>query len=355
MPVVALAGGTSISLGRSITTALLNAENGWTPVILSRSTTRPLWLRAVDPTDAIPVVAIDYKSAGSIASALREHGVHTLISVTLAQDGSQGQVQKTLLQAAREAKVKRFAPSCWSFGLKGHETVTWLRLAIEGLWEQCEIAEREDGMQCTRFNCGLFMNYLGIGAHDREAEKKLSDEEKLEKMKQGGGYIPGDDMACEGVDRSGDMPDGSGTFLLSLGSASAEVPVTENGGYPNFSMTTIRDVGRFVAASLELERWVDDLSMVGDTVRMDKMIQLAEEFTGKKFTVSKITTSEVESEIKTLTLPKDFLKLLWLELKRDTARDEMGFAILDGKLNRLCPKVAPVSFHDYLKTQWAGK
>lgn len=67
MPTLAIAGGTSASLGRAITTALLQNASQWNAVILSRTTHAPIWLRAIDPDSArTQIRAVDYMSAESL-------------------------------------------------------------------------------------------------------------------------------------------------------------------------------------------------------------------------------------------------------------------------------------------------
>jgi len=117
MPIVVIAGGTSIGLGRSIVQAILQAypNQEWTPIILSRSPKQPDWLPALDYKPEIK--AVDYNDPSSLLSALR--GVHTVISVILAIDGTHASSQIALLDAAVQSGCKPFAPSEWACGPKG--------------------------------------------------------------------------------------------------------------------------------------------------------------------------------------------------------------------------------------------
>lgn len=79
MPSLAIAGGSSVSLGRSIFTALLASKTAapWNAVILSRTSKIPLWLQAVDPDGSrVTLKVVDYTSPDSLASALK--GVDTV-------------------------------------------------------------------------------------------------------------------------------------------------------------------------------------------------------------------------------------------------------------------------------------
>lgn len=122
MPELAIAGGTSASLGRAIVTAILPALqlSSWKIVLLSRSSKIPLWLRAVDPDSRrCSIKVVDYTSIESIVPAL--HQVDTLISVVSAVDGTQAQIQINLVNAAVRAGCRRFAPSQWGMGLKSYQ------------------------------------------------------------------------------------------------------------------------------------------------------------------------------------------------------------------------------------------
>jgi len=105
MPILAIAGGSSPTLGRAIVSAVISTLPHWSVVILSRNNTRPLWLRALDPESIYSKIsAVDYMSIDSLVPALQ--GVDTLVSVTSAIDGSQAQIQINLLNAGIQAGCK---------------------------------------------------------------------------------------------------------------------------------------------------------------------------------------------------------------------------------------------------------
>jgi len=325
MPIVVIAGGTSIGLGRSIVQAILQAypNQEWTPIILSRSPKQPDWLPALDYKPEIK--AVDYNDPSSLLSALR--GVHTVISVILAIDGTHASSQIALLDAAVQSGCKRFAPSEWACGPKGVLNVDLLAAAKAPVWEACE----KSGIEWSRFNVGSFMNYLGIGCGQNE------------------------DEACAGVDREGDMPDGSGSFLVSMVSNSVELLVKDDGAVPRVTMTEIGDVGRFVARALELEDWERDMDIVGDTVRLDEVVEIAERVTGKRFDVNRLGRREMEKQLETLVDESDMLKRMWVQLKIMMLGDEVGCGVLNPVANKLCPGVRAVSIEGYLTKYWGGK
>lgn len=352
MSIVAIAGGTSASLGRAITTAILEQypDGRWKPMILSRSTKRPLWLRAVDPQETrVEIVAVDYASVDSIKAALVE--VHTLLSVVLAKDGSQSETLIRLLSAAVDSGVKRYVPSYWGVGVDGWDKVGLLKTNVQGVWDACLRSEHHGNIKVARFNHGMHMNYTGIGARDAMPDQ---DQHKLlESMQRNGGYAEGDDIVYHGVDKDGDMADQSGAFLISPSSCTAEMPMTEHGGYPSLTMTTIRDVGRFVAAALDLEEWQHDMNIAGDKLPLDEILRIVETVKKRKFDVKKLSARQLQDEISGLQMPQDMMKGMWLELKLMVTRNAKDEGILDGVVNRMCAQVQPTMIQEYIEQAWA--
>ena len=262
-------------------------------------------------------------------------------------DGTRAQTEANLLHAAITAKCRRFAPSAWGFGLKSYESGL-LKYLNEGVWEAC--LENSDKIETARFNCGMFMNYIGHGIFvDKE---QVDDETKLRAFKKGGGYAPGADSATQGLHPDGDLTGKSGAFLMSLTNGNAELPVRGDGEWPLLMATTLRDVGRFVAASLDLPKWEKEMSLVGDTLTMGELVKIAEEVTGKKFDVKKLTSGELKKKGEALQ-PDQFMEQVWLELKTSYCKDAEGLTRMDPVVNRFCPDVKPVSFREYIQTHWA--
>ncbi|KAK7413967.1 hypothetical protein QQX98_007150 [Neonectria punicea] len=182
-------------------------------------------------------------------------------------------MQISLLHAAVKAGCRRFAPSQWGTGIKAYEALSSLRMVNEGVWTEC--LKYEDKIELGRLNNGLFMNYFAYGIYNDDGTVE-TDETKLRKLREGGGYAAGLDTASEGITSYGDLKDGSGSFLLSLSKGIAELPIKADGQWPQFSTTTLRDVGPFVVASLELPKWEHDMSMAGDTITMAELLRIAE-------------------------------------------------------------------------------
>lgn len=351
MPTLAIAGGTSASLGRAIVTALLSSQRHslWNAVILSRSEKVPLWLRAIDKDNTrTQVRAVDYLSVDSLAQALK--GTHTVVSVTSAIDGTQAQIQKNLLHAAVNEGCHRFAPAQWVFGPKGETSIQTTRSFFEGVWDEC--LKNKNEIECAKFNQGAYMNYIGHGIYSTPS--KVADDAALELMSAGHGYMPGEDEACQGLLRQGDLADGSGGFLIGLRNGIAELPVKDDGSWPRITMTTMRDVGRFFVASLELPKWEEYMSMVGETLTMGELLAHAEAVTGKKFLVNRLTRAYLEKRLSELA-PDDYMAQMWTEFKLAYTRDLDDEMVLKPVVNELCPEVQPIGVREYMEKYWVGE
>ncbi|KAM0271396.1 hypothetical protein ACHAQH_009118 [Verticillium albo-atrum] len=348
MPVLALAGGTSPSLGRAIITALF-AQTPWHVLILSRTTKPPVWLRAIDPeARRYKIAAVDYASVESVTSALKAGSAHTLISVTSAVDGTQAETQIKLLHAAVAAGCLRFAPSAWGFGPKGWQNVPSLQWTNAGVKEAC--AEQRGKIEIGHFNHGSFLNYVGHGIFPTPQAAVEIEEEALALYKKGNGYLSGEDDAVQGLHRMGPLADGSGAFLVGLKNGIAELPVKEDGTWPQISWTSARDVGRFVAASLDLPKWEEEMTMAGETITMGELLASAESVAGKKIAVTKLEKKDLEER---LEKSEDFMERLWLEFYLAYIRDEEGEVVLPPTLNRLCPQVKPSTVRQYMEEHWS--
>lgn len=217
----------------------------------------------------------------------------------------------------------------------------------EGVWDAC--LKKEGCIEVGRFNVGMLMNYLGPGIFAPVLWKE--DEATLRELREGGGYLDGADGAIQGMRVDGDLRDGSGAFLMSCRSGIAELPVKDDGGWPRISATSLRDIGRFVVAALELPRWEREMNLVGDTISIRELLKIAETVTGKRFDVTKITSADLDKQRKELK-PEQFMEQLWVELKSYYSSDMENVTVVEPVVNRLCPEVKPVSFKEYIQTHW---
>src|SRR5436305_5919510 len=85
------------------------------------------------------------------------------------------------------------------------------------------------GLECTRFFVGMFMNYLGQSCPADRREDALAGLE--------------DDLMLD---------------FINIEAGHALVPVTSDGQPCRLSLCEINDVGKLVAAALDLENWEDE-------------------------------------------------------------------------------------------------
>ncbi len=325
MVLAAIAGGTSPTLGRSIVTAILKAGNH-KPVILSRC--KPEADSAPTSQHGAEIRYVDYTSVPSLARGLE--GVHTVISVLNPTDPSEMlNYHSNLLEAARSAGCKRFAPSEWEGGPLTKQKVDLLRPKLD-VWKMCE----GSGLECARFTPGWFMNYLGQGCP--EAKKK---------------------EAIAGLD------DNFMIDYIDIANGKLTVPLTKDGRPAKLSMTELGDIGEFVDAALGLEegKWEADMGMVGSTVDLEQIVHTAEKVTGRKFEIKTITQQELKQREDDLDqqLRQGFsvdalLAKMVVQLMQCTCEEEVGNQIIDPVLNRLCPKVQPLDAEEYLQRFWSS-
>jgi hypothetical protein len=290
---------------------------------------------------------VDYRDVSSIKAVLASS--HTLISVTSVTDGSQVQVETNLLKAAVQAGCVRFAPSQWGFGPKGWENMHHFRSIGQPIWEECVRYKGE--IECAKFNMGAFMNYIGLGAVTNPSASDLTELESIQRLQEGGGYIAGEDEVVQGLQRQGDLEDGSGAFLLGMRNAIATLPCRDDGQLPRVTFTTVKDVGRFVAASLDLVKWEENMTMVGETVNLGDLLRHAEEITGFDFKVE-IRSREADEERLRQLPPNDVLGQLFTQFRLAFGRDAQDEGILEPVVNRLCPDIKPMGIREYMEGCW---
>lgn len=320
MVLVAIAGGTSPTLGRSIVSAILK-EGNHEVVILSRSDSSPNGCSKFKY--GAPVRTVDYSSVDSLTHGLA--GVHTLISIIKANRSDQMVLSHdNMLKAAKAAGVQRFAPSEWGMGPLASEKVDLLG-AKPQIWDLC----LGSGLECTRFFVGMFMNYLGQSCPADRREEALAGLE--------------DDLMLD---------------FINIEAGHALLPVTSDGQPCRLSLCEINDVGRFVAAALDLENWGNEMGMVGSTTTMEEIIWVAER-TGRLVKTETFTNAHAQQRIKKFDeqLERGFsLKALKgrmvAQMMECMCEDKVGCAVIEPVLNRLCPLITPMAFDEYLTRVW---
>ena len=321
MVLVAVAGGTSPTLGKSIVTAIIQRDIDEV-VILSRITSSSSCQSKFKYGAAIRTVG--YDSVESLTQGLTD--VHTLISIIKPNHFDElVPLHQKMLEAAKAAGVKRFAPSDWGMGPLANQKVDLIR-AKQKVWDLC----LGSGLECTRFFAGMFMNYLGQGCPVDRREEALAGLE--------------DDLMLD---------------FINIEAGHTLIPVTSDGRPCRFSMCELTDVGRFVAAALNLETWEKEMGMVGSTTTVEEIVWVAER-TGRLMKTETFTKAHAQQSIRKFDqqLEQKFtLKALkgkmLAQIVECMCEDEEGCAVIEPVLNRLCPQVTPMAFDEYLTRVWS--
>lgn len=351
---VAVAGGSSPTLGHSVVTALLSTNGRHTPIILSRqknptqtsseqfTTTRttfppPLSTNQLDSETEVETRHVDYTSTDSLIAALRD--IDTVISVLLIPNPPLFvQAQLNLLTAAEAAGCRRFAPSEFALPYHAHARVDLDAAVKIPVWQEI-LSRSSTALDVALFPCGMFMNYLGIGCPEGENGQNKA-------------------AALAGFSE--------GPFLFHLEEGWVEVPVLQGaeaksdtddaaGIYPLLTATDIRDVGRFVVAAIDLEEpWAGrELGMAGSTMRFDEVVQLCEKYTGRSLEVRRVTRKQLEARLH--DIPSDLVEGI---IPRMECQLSMVYCDGDGHvdpaLNRLCPWIRPMTIEAFLKKYWSS-
>ena len=298
MAIIAVAGGSSPTLGRVIVAAIRAGKN--TPVILSREVGKD----SLQPEAryGIPVRYVDYSSHEPLVAALRD--VETVISVTKIPGPEWSRQQITLLKAAAAAGVKRFAPSEFEAGPGAQGMVDWTAQKGE-VWAACEAS----GLECARFCNGMFMNYLALGT---EREKELAQ-----------GLI--------------DSP-----IIWDAGERRAELPIRDDGKYPRITLTEIEDIGKFVAAACELPlgKWEKTMGMVGQTIGVEEVLNILEESSGCKWSTTTITETELKKRVAEIsgigTNRTEIVTKLVAQVELMMLQDKEDMGLIRPTVNQLC-------------------
>jgi uncharacterized protein YbjT (DUF2867 family) len=296
MVTVAVAGGTT-GIGSNIVREIV-ATKKHQVVVLSRSEQPNL------ETEGVSVRVVDYTSPEGLKSALR--GVHTVISCIWSFGLDFGPSQLALLRAAQDAGVKRFVPSDWA--TDKYDAVS-AYAAKATVWN----AVAESGLEYTRFINGIWMNLWGLGTPHDEA-KALS------------GY-------------SGPP------FLIDLKKRTALIP---GDGSQKVVFTNMRDVGKFVAASLDLKQWDHDSKIAGDRKSYGELVELAERITRVSFEKTYCPESQIKSVLAGNPDPEQLFFHQFMQL---IVEGELDF--INPNVNSKFPEIKPTTAEEYLTKYWA--
>lgn len=183
------------------------------------------------------MLVTDYKDAPGLTFDLA--GIDTVISTI------SGKAQLALIDAALQANVRRFAPAEFE-GLPSRRPVPdaldrGRRAALVRLHQY-----QARGMQYCVFVCGIF----------------------YERFAPGG-------MIASNVGRGSGIS-GEGDFVMNIRQMIAQIPHGSDGRPAPVCITSVQDVGRFVAAAVGIPQWPTELRMCGEQTDFSTLVRMAE-------------------------------------------------------------------------------
>lgn len=294
MVTVAVAGGGS-TIASNIINAIL-ASKKHQLVVLSRSPQPDLEAKGA------VVRVVDYDSHEQLTKALE--GVHTVLSCIWTYGSAIATSQLALLEAAKEAKVKRFAPSEWA--VPAYDKVTYYKVK-QGVWE----AVKKSGLEYTRFSNGLWLNIWAADAPREEA-----------------------------VGRSGYL---GPPLIVDIKAGNASIP---GDGSSRIAFTDMRDIGKYVTAALDFEKWDEDSFIVGEKLSINEFVEKVERITGKPLNKTYISLEDLgvliaEKKDPMMTMIHEFLKAIG-----------EGEFDLTATINQKVPEVKPITAEEFLARHW---
>ncbi|UKZ81497.1 hypothetical protein TrVFT333_009269 [Trichoderma virens FT-333] len=228
--VIAVAGGTG-SFGRTLVEELKKSPL-YDVIVLARK------VPEVNDEKA-PVIAVDYSNVDETAQKLASNNVEVVISTISVIDQVSSVSQVDLVKAAsKSGTVKRFITSEWG---TPHTEVS----PMYQIRENTVIELRKTNLEWTRVANGYFMDYYGY-PHVKTNLKPLF-------------------FAVDPPNKTAGIP-GTGNEVLSF--------------------TYTYDVAKFVVAALGLPKWEETTYCYGEKTTFNRLLALAEEAQGTKFTVT---------------------------------------------------------------------
>ncbi|KAG9242900.1 isoflavone reductase family protein-like protein [Calycina marina] len=265
------------------------------------------------------VIVVDYDNQQDLEHSLR--GVNLVISTI------SGNSQINLIDVAAKTGVRRFCPAEFEGPPARRTNIDWdpldrgkrATLARLRYWAN----QRQCIMRFTVFTCGVL--------YER--------------------FSPNGLFSVGVGDSTGATYQGS--YLMDVGNGTAEiVDRTSTGQLIYISMTALDDVGRFVAAAvdLDLQSWPNELRMAGERLTITDVVHCAETVRGGGlFSTDIIDARHLQSLLETANYCQDFFKANRMHelMATEQRRYDFEHPNLNGMVN-----VVPVSFYDWLVSQW---
>ena len=181
---------------------------------------------------------VDYANHTSLTFSLE--GVDLVISTIT------GPSQLALIDAAKEADVRRFAPAEFGGSVLHRPPIDPLDRGHSAAIARLQFLQ----LPYTVLSCGILYERFGPG---------------------------GTALANIGHSSGGN---GEGEFLMNVRTMKARIPHDIFGQAATICLTSAEDVGKFVVAALEIPEWPTELRMCGERISVSELVQVAEDMRG---------------------------------------------------------------------------
>lgn len=254
----------------------------------------------------IPTHAATYLPDGHapLVAFLKTHKVDTIISCIWSLT-SHVESHLAVLAAAKEAGVRRFAPSEWA--VPAYETIGLYAMKLD-VWQEC----LKSGLEITRFQCGVWTNTFGYGA-TKEPEEALA-----------GYHGP-----TVGV-------------FLDKGSA-----ILVKDGSDELVFSRLQDIVPLVVKSLDLPKWEHDTFIVGDRTTFKHILDVAQQVTGRSFEVKYLSDHDIDQGLQST----DIIEKLSSQFYKALANGELSFG-QGQSLNERFPDVEMMTVEQFIKRHY---
>ncbi|GJC83394.1 oxidoreductase swnN [Colletotrichum liriopes] len=238
MAVIAVAGGTG-NVGRTLVEAIV-ATGKHDVKILARKANPELEKKL-----GASIIVVDYANVEATTKVLEDNNIHTVISaITMLPPPGEVPRELELIRAADASKTtKRIISSGWGVP-HTEQHASQLGSVPHKLRAKALLKETKD-LEYTVVHNGFFLDYWGTPA----------------------------------------VPSNMSPFTLVIDIPNDAATIPGSGNTP-IAFTHTTDVGKFVAAALDLEKWEPETFIVGDKVTWNEFLQHAEAAKGSKFNVT---------------------------------------------------------------------
>ncbi|KAK0713431.1 hypothetical protein B0T26DRAFT_858083 [Lasiosphaeria miniovina] len=240
MAIVAVAGGTG-NVGRAVVDAIVATGKHQVKVLARKSNPD------LEAEIGVPIISVDYSDVDALVKVLEDNNIDTVVSgiAMHSADGTRPNEVELIRAADLSKTTKRLVSSGWGVPVDDERTGT-ITSTLHKINAKKEL-QKTKNLEHTVFHVGYFMDYWGFpGVKSYMARMPL-------------------------------------VFWLDMVNNAAAIP---GSGNTPVIFTHTSDVGKFVAASLDLPKWEPDTFVYGDRVTWNEFLHLAEQAKGTKFNVA---------------------------------------------------------------------